>query len=149
MSFKSEINNKISLLKGTNETFEFSLYNKLNQIKCNEIGSIDAYLNSLEMFYMEGKSEDQTMDIYKLKPSYNKYISIGIYEKYKGFRFESTNPSIYNYILKNGTFKEKFTKNNFFMLVYEIDKEHYLLNSSYYNGQSYYIVDTYCENFDK
>jgi hypothetical protein len=126
------------------QPLEIILFNKLNEIKCNDFGSIDALLNSLDGFYMEGKSSDQTMDIYKLKSSYKKYISIGVYIQYKGFRFESISPVIYNYILKNGVFKEKFSKKDFFMLVYKIGNEEYLLKKSYYNGQSYYLVDTYC-----
>ncbi len=141
MGFKTVNNNNVLTKE---EPIEILLFNKLNEIKCNEIGSMDDFINFLGTFYMEGKSKDQSMDIYKLKPSYNQYISIGIYTEYKGFRFESINPIIYNYIVKNGRFKEKFTKKDFFMLVYEIGDESYLLKSSFYNGQSYYIVDTYC-----
>lgn len=129
--------------KPTITDVEIEIFSSMFKLKCKGNSAMHSYINNLGIFYMAENNNSQ-YSTYKLESKYSAIMSVSIYNDIPGFRFETTKPNIYNYLIESGTFKETHREGKVLFLVYTIEGEDFLLNKSDYKGTTYYLIDTYC-----
>lgn len=125
------------------KSLELKVFNDLTEMKCDGELTMHSYVAGRKVFVMDKRYHDG-LSFYSLYSFYGKSLSIGIYEKEKGFRIIYPDSYVFDMIIKNGKLIERHQENNTFFLVYKYNESIFLLNSYEHKGNSFYLIDSYC-----
>lgn len=122
---------------------ELEIYGKLLQLKCEGNEKMHSYINKFGAFHMVD-SESSEFSTYKLDSRFNEVLNVSIYNDVPGFRFETTDHSLYTYIIEEGTFVKRHQEGNTFFLIYKVQNHEVIVHKYEYREKMYYLIDSYC-----
>lgn len=132
-------------LMSQEKEFDKMLFHDLYSLRCGGAAKLHTFVNNTSIFHMIDE-DDSHVTTYKINNEfdYNFFISV-FNNELSGFRINTPNSYIYNYIINNGKFIEVHKEGNTSFLVYNLNNESFLLNSSVdSSSRKHYIIDFWC-----
>ena len=127
----------------TQTKLEYSIFVGLEEVKCEGVGAMHKYINSLKAFKMIPDKREY-FTTYKLKNNNNNYnLFFSIYDV-KGFRIDTPNSYLQDARIEQGSFKETHKEGATSFLVYTFSGEDFILGYYVEKGKNHYYIDTYC-----
>ncbi len=121
-------------------TFILSIFKNLEMKKCYQ-GEVDGYL--LRLGYFESKGSRNGINTFQTFSNLKDVITINTYDYSNQYYLGSNNPDVYNFILKNGTYKgTEVDSRGLTNLVYTYNNYEYWLykEEPYFGGRIFYIL---------